>query len=472
MVHDFPARPFVERLVAYGSTFGRQLSDSLRLPLRIYLKRLWPAPERAPVNPWLKLLARAMARHMHAAGFDGVDHVCDEFLRRPVIQQADHANIVLDIETFLNNYLFHIGAAEAGANVALHSQCTTVVCFSRRVPPRGPVFLETRGGRYNVFGLSKTTYKNATFCALPGPVVLALAPIEGPDPAGDPVLSQLIGRSFPNAVEAYRRCNEELWERLAVGRGVRRVQVDEGMAAEAVALHLQDTASPVYHLLFDPALRDRFLETKRAVVESSRNIVINRAAPDFFWYRKGARLHPVVVRGTGRHAELMVETDGSPLPITYEPSAIVAALRSGDLHSDRFLAYMVRSLLPGAIAVGGSVQQDYVDTYRHILLETHRICPYLGETEITTVSRPDLSRLGGMPLVELTLPEHKSRLSTLHPGSDLSWFDEEYLDRPVRQTIGRLDCVWFYENYLRRADARRTFEAHRKGSVRDHSRDQ
>jgi hypothetical protein len=281
--NDFPARPLIDQLVAYGSTFGRQLSESLQVPLRRYLKGLWTAPDPVSANPWLRLLAQAMARHLYADEFDGVDQVCDEFLRRPVIQQADHANLLLDVETFLNNYLFHIGAAEAGANIAVHSQCTTVVCFSRRVPPRGPVFLETRGSRYNVFGLSKTTYKNATFCALPGPVVLAMTPIDGPGQTGDPVLSRLIGRSFPNAVAAYRQCNEELWNSLAVGRGVRRVQVDEGMAAEALAMHLENPASPVHHLLFDSTLRDSFLETKRAVVDSSWNIVINRSAPDFFW---------------------------------------------------------------------------------------------------------------------------------------------------------------------------------------------
>lgn len=448
------AGPFVDRLVAYGSSFGRQLAALEHTPLREYLRSLFAPPDQPDPRPWLGFLMEAMARHLDAAGHAEASAVCSGFERWPVLQQSDHSALLLDAETFLNNYLFHVAAREAGVPYAVNSQCSTVVCFSRRVPPRGPVFLRTRGGLYNVFGLSKTVYKNASFCALPGPLTMKLEAIEGPAPAADPLLSDLCGRTFDDAADAYRICNERIWQRLAIEGPVIRVQVDERMTSEAIALHLTDAASPVHRLLFDPAVRDAFLEAKRTLVDSPRNIVINRAEPDWFWYRKGPRLHPVVLTGTSDQARFVIETTGEPLPIPYASKPMAAALRSGDLVGDRVLSYLVRCLLPGAVAVGGSVQQDYVDCYQLMVRETQRVRPFLDERDARTADRPDLSRIGGATLIEPDADD-QALLTMLGTDTDLSELDRRHLGQPVGRTIGRLDCVWFYEDNLLRVDERR-----------------
>jgi len=184
---EFAAAGFVDRLVEAGSNLGRQLSGAMRIPLRKYLRGLIPPARETPPNRNLRLLAEAMGRYPAASGEDDVSAVCDAFVRAPVIQQADHSNLLLDTETFLNNFLFHAAAREAGLKVAIHSQGSTVACLSRRMPVGGPVFLRTRGGCYQLFDCSKRLLKNSSFCALPMPATLTMRGIEGavPEPKRD-----------------------------------------------------------------------------------------------------------------------------------------------------------------------------------------------------------------------------------------------------------------------------------------------
>lgn len=70
----YPALERVHRLSAAGSELGRQLERGLDVPPRMYRGSIVPAS------------------------------VCEHLLHVPVIQQADHSNLLLDAETFLHNY--------------------------------------------------------------------------------------------------------------------------------------------------------------------------------------------------------------------------------------------------------------------------------------------------------------------------------------------------------------------------------
>lgn len=451
MPDEYPSAAFVNRLLSYGSDLGRQLDAAMPVPLREYLRSLFCASGQPRAVRWLDLLLEALFRALKRQGRADADEVCAHFARMPVLQQSDHSNLLLDTETLLNNYLFQLAAREAGARFAPNSQCSTVVCFSQRVPPRGPVFLSTRDALLNVFGLSKTTYKNASFCALPGPLTLRFEPLAGCLRTEDPVLSPLLGRAFPAAPDAYQICNDEIWRQLRIDTDVRRIQVDESMTSEAIALHIEDPDSPVHHLLFDSDLCGTFLTVKREVVDSVQNIVINRAEPDWFWYRRGARLHAMIA-------------DRNEMPIPYHAQPVARELRNGNLYGDRILSYLVRCILPGAVAVGGTVQQDYVWAYRQMLIETNRRRPFLTTDEAAVVARGDLSRLGGAPLIELN-QQSEAMFAALGPDTDLAQWADDWLDKPVGVTAGRLDCAWFYEINLRRVDERKS----RKGSPDDGS---
>jgi hypothetical protein len=437
----------IGRLVAGGSDLGVQLQRALDLPLREYLRSLIPAPQTQP-NVHMLRLATALERYLVRHGDEDVSAVCDHLLRVPVIQQADHSNLVLEAETFLNNWVFHLASSEAGAKVAITNQCSIVSTLGRPSPPLGPNFLRTRGTLFGVYPLSKKYLKSARFCALPGPLTMTFDVLDGSayDVAADPVLSRLVGLTAPDAPTGYRRANDQIWADIDVDQDVRRVQIDDGLAAECVADHLEDPDSPIFQLIFNPQVRDAFVAVKRRLVDSPDNVVVNRAAPDFLWFRSGNRLRSVELVGTGSDA-WFAELHGQPLPVPYEPAAIASALRAGVLYVDRVLAYIVRCLLPGITAIGGTAQQDYVLLYRRMLLETHAEVPFLDTDDLARIRRTDHSRLGGRPLLELTREEFTG-IRTLGPSSALSELAKTFLDRPVGETIGDLKCARYIERAM------------------------
>jgi hypothetical protein len=450
LARPYPATEVVRRLAAAGSDLGEQLERSLDLPLRAYLAGLIPAPESSPNEHRVRLVG-AVERYLNAHGDFDVDAVCDHLLRVPVMQQADHSNLLFDAETFLHNVVFFWAAHQGGAQIAIMNQCSTVSCLSRRVPVLGPTFLRTRSSLLRVFPIPKKHLKDSTFCFLPGPVTMTLDRLEGScDVPNDPVLGPLIGRTFPDAPTAYRIVNDELWRSLDLDHSVRRVALDAAVYADVMAEHLEDPTSPVHRLLFDPAVRDTFLQTKRRLVDDPDNLVVNRAAPDFLWWRKGARLYQVVLVGEGDQAGWFIEATGAPMPVPYEPAVFAEALRTGILHPDRIITYLVRCLLPGVVAVGGVAQQDYVKLYRRMFLEAHAETPFLTADDVAQLERTDLSRLGGRALVEPTV-ESANFTRFLGPATPLHEFEAMSLDRTVGETIGELKAV---RALLRKLDER------------------
>jgi hypothetical protein len=441
----YPASEFVGRLCDAGSQLGSQLRGVLDVRLRDYLATM-PAVAPSPPNRYREWLARAFERTLIAHGDDG-GRAAAHLLATPVIQQADHANLLLDPETLLNNYLFAVGCREAGVPIMLTSQCSTVSCIARRQPVAGPTFLRTRGCLYQVLPFSKRTLKDASFCALPGPVSLTFELRAGSWRAdADPLLAPFVGQSAHGAPEAYRRANQALWRRLGI-EDVTWVVVDESTTSETIATHLADPTSALTRLVLEPPVRDRFLRHKRAIVASPTNLAINRAAPDFFYYRSGSRLVPLVLRGEGAHATLELETTGAPCPVPLEAAALAEALRTGVIYGDRVLAYLARCLLPGVVAVGGTSQQDYVDCYRQMMLATHGDVAFLDADEVATLRRPDLSRIGGAALTELT-GELARVVAELGRDARLADIDGLILDRTVGATLGTLACARYLEPRL------------------------
>lgn len=433
-----------------GFVIGKILENSAHIPLRQYLKTLIPGKKNTN-NKYFNYVLKGISEYLFKYKYHDIDGVCSHFESHPVIQQADHSNILLDEKTFLNNYLFAIASAEAGAKKMVISQCSTVSCLSRRDPVEGPVFLRTRGELLKLFSFSKRMLKDSSFCSLPGPIVLDIKVLDGEtrNLAEDSLLSSFIGRKFETSTECYYVCNNEIWQKLGNPFGIERIGVDESMTSKIASYHICDEDSPIYKLFFDPHIRDTFLEVKKNLISLSQKRVINRASPDFLWFRKGYRLVPLILVGQGEKAQFYLEDQNIPLPFTFGPATIANALQNGDLFVDRIIAYLVRCLLPGVVAVGGTSQQDYVLEYQKMLLECHNNAPFLSSEEISQVQAPNLSLLGGAPLLELNLNQKKV-VSDLSESTDLKAFDDTFLELPVGITIGKLNCArYLLENYKR-----------------------
>lgn len=437
------AAKLIVALVVAGSDFGRQMAAQSDLPLREALCRLLTTDDVPPPNPHRERLAAALHTDLDRRGDPDAELAAQTLLRHPLIQQADHSNLLLDEETFINNWLHHLACRLRGESVMLVSQCSTVACLSARQPIAGPVFLRTRGQIWQIFGHSKRRLKNAHFCLLPPPLRLEL-----PDEGARALCGHPEKRDFADAPEAYRYANAHFWAALDLPGDVRRIATDESMTADLLAMHLEHEG-PLRSLFFDPDVRETFLRCKREYVRSRHNLGINRALPDLLWLADGTRMNEVEWGDDGPRWR----SGGEPLPIAWTPADVTVALRSGRAYPSRFIAYTIRCLLPGVVALGGSVQQDYVQGYRRILLATDTLRPFLSAAERATIEWSGASRISGRPLLE---PDAAlaAAIQNLSSYQDIAEFEELLLNRPLGATIGRLSAVGFYWDILQRVNTR------------------
>lgn len=438
------AAALIVALVEAGSDFGRQLAAQSKLPLREVLYRLIDTDDVPKTNSHRELLAEALYTDLDRRGDPDAELAAQTVLRHPVIQQADHANLLLDEETFINNWLHHLACRLRSEPVMLVAQCSTVACLSSRRPVIGPVFLRTRNRLWQIFEHSKRQLKNSHFCLLPPPLRLDLH---------DPSLRVLFGhpeaRNFTDAPEAYRYANQNFWAALDLPGDICRIATDERMTAELLAMHLERDG-PLRRLFFDSEIRDTFLRVKREYVHSCQNLGINRTLPDLLWLACGTRLHEVEWSDYGPRWRSV----GEPLPIEWTPPDIIAMLRTGRAYASRFVAYTIRCMLPGVIALGGSVQQDYVQDYRRILLATDDLQPFMCADERAAIEWSGASRVSGRPLLE---PDGMlaTAIQKLSSYEDIAEFEEQLLARPLSVTIGRLSTVDFYWDILQRVKIRK-----------------
>ncbi len=441
---NYPASDFIANLGKRGFVISNIITESLNLTLRNYLTSLIPSIP-ASNNRHLNYFTQSLEKYLSIRGHKKINDICNDLLNFPVIQQADHSNLLIDEETFLNNFLFYLACSEAGIHSMITSQCSIVSCISRRSPFFGPVFVRTQQKSYKTFSFSNRLLKNSNFCSLPGPVKLSaeLVTVLRRAFKYNSDFDSCFERNYDSAPEAYRSFNDYIWKSLFKNEITKRVAIDEDLTSDLMAIHISNIDSPIHTLLFDYHMRDLFIKTKNEFILSKRNLVINKSSPDFFWYRKGTRLYPVILHGCGKKAKFVLEHDHSELPVLYNAKDIAKALRENVLYVDRFIGYLIRCLLPGIVAVGGTSQQDSIKHYQEIILTCHEIESFLDSHDLQCLSRNDLSKLGGAPLLALN-QEEKLTISNLNKNTDLREFSNAFLSKLFCQTIGDFSCA----NYL------------------------
>ena len=440
-------------LIKADARLGLDLAKAERVPLRHYLRSLFPSPMSRPNSSFAKL-QKAVTTYFRAAGDPDAELWAAEIAQFPIIQQADHSFLLLDSETLLNNLLFALGAEAAGARRALTIQCSSVSCISRRRPLRGSPFLDRRRATYNVFPFSKSVYARSAFLSLPRPVEAVFQPLDGRGPslASDPFLAPFAGARFASGVEAYRTMNAALWRDLSAGLDVELAVADDRLSSELIALHLEDESSPIHRLIFHPEARDTFLRLKRELLASPWNIGVNRPEPDHFWLlaRGSPRLRCMSFEPGASEPRYETGSGWRSCPFPFVPEVAAAAVRRGELVPDIILISLARCLLPGVDAIGGPSQQDYVALYQRLLLGCDDAAGLLSARDRATAARPYPSRLGGAPLLEVD-EELQSDLDRLTPGTKAADVLGPYLDLSVGETIGTLSCAQYLAGHAARA---------------------
>ena len=429
------------KLSVEGFRSAQILLEARNMTLKNYLKKIIPKTLRIANNSHFDSVLSSIAMYLDQRGvsIDRIENICNHLKKFPVIQQADHSNLLLDMETFLNNYLFSIGSKEAGANQIVVSQYSTVSCVCSLKPLIGPAYIRTRNNLYKILPYSKQKLKKSNFCCLTEPLETSFELLKGTELKNDPLINNLSNRKFSSGTEAFWICNNEIWDSLNSKYCIPRAAIDESVTSELLAMHITDKNSPIRRLLFDIDVRDNFLKIKRSFVHSSKNRVMNRSIPDFFWYRSNSMLYPLELRGIDKKAKFYIAEKNIPFPISYTPHDLAAALRNGLLYGDIILSYFARCLLPEITTIGGLSQQEYVEHHRNIFLDTHSSSSFLTKDEVQSLMRDDLSQLGGYPLLELDT-HVKSILSWIDSNTDLDSFINNILPIPVWKTIGHLTC--------------------------------
>jgi len=423
-----------------GFKSAQLLLEARNMSLKNYLKKIIPKSLQM-TNTHFDFVLSSIARYLdhRCVSIDRIENTCNHLRDFPVIQQADHSNLLFDMETFLNNYLFSIGSKESGASQIVISQYSTVSCVCSLKPLTGPAYLRTRNNLYKIFPFSKQKLKKSNFCCLSEPLETSFELLDGIEQKNDSMINNLSNRQFASGTEAFWVCNNEIWNNLNSTYIIPRVAIDESVTSELLAMHITDKNSPIRRLLFDIDVRDSFIKRKREFVHSSKNRVMNRSIPDFFWYRHNSMLYPIELRGKNNNAKYYIAEKNIPFPVPYTPDNLASELRNGTLYGDIILSYFARCLLPEITTIGGLSQQEYVEHHRNIFLDTHSCSPFLTKDEVQSLMRDDLSRLGGYPLLELDT-QVKKTLSWIDSKTDLDFFINDILPRPIWKTIGNFTC--------------------------------
>lgn len=435
---DHPAA----RLAACGSALGLYLQSVCHRSLGQHLDALMLAD---PPNPSLsfRLCLETLFRHLSQKAGCDAQACCDELRALPVIQQADHASLLLDKETLLNNLLFALGARRAAARSIITVQCSSVSCIAHRSPYRGPPFLHTRNGYYDVFGLSIRTYSRAAFCELTGPVIAKFVP--SPTSASldrDPLLGPLHGCAWAGPLECFEAVNAELWEALGGMQMPKLTILDDRFSYELVAAHLDTKDSPLYRLVFDPQITRAYLEIRETLSSLPTAREVSATARGYFWVRAGRRFEAVMTEPSSRGIVSMIPVSRDRSTFSIDKSELPSLIRARKLIPTKMLIYFARCLLPGIRAIGGTSQLDYLTHYRTLLLELQARTSLLDTDDLLNVRRSDLNHLGGAPLLE---PDSDLAETLALAQGKTDWGDtfQRFLSRPLRETVGGLHCAGY-----------------------------
>ncbi|PQQ36107.1 hypothetical protein C6H68_21285 [Photorhabdus luminescens] len=209
--------------------------------------------------------------------------ICYALAKTPVLQQADHSNLLLDQETFLNNFIYGLSLGLNGNNIGLTLQCSTVSCLTNRNPIKGPTFLKIRGKSIALVDLSKRSLKNTSFCSLPKPFTFK---ITGNFDEENNIINQFLqkidGLTFPSAELAYALINAEIGNLIAKETGTHIYFIDEYFTNELVVSHIKNRGSLVYNLIFDEDIREKFLNNRNTFINSHENKILGNNQSDFF----------------------------------------------------------------------------------------------------------------------------------------------------------------------------------------------
>lgn len=369
-----------------------------------------------------------------------IQEIIDQFINVPVMQTADSCQLLYDIETFLNNFIYQIGMRQKKCKYLISQQCSTVKMLMYHKPLIGPGFVHLEDGIYKVFDLSKKkmansnvgSLKNTTFTFTPEKLF-------GESNRLPTILSELKGSTYKNAAEAFLYANNKIWENIDSDEKLRLIQVDETYSSEIIANMLEDASHPLSLLLFDEEVRAIFLREINAFI-TSPNCLFLRNSTDFFYVEQNEQL--VAARLSLDKQFLIANNGRDQIKVSFTRKEVIARLRAGKLYPNLLIAYLGISIFPMITAVGGSSQYEYLVEIQQILNATLIKTKILDNETISILTGNNLSTmLSGL------IESEKDKfhvIKALDRGVNISELENYFRHRKIQDLMGNLSYFEYF----------------------------
>jgi hypothetical protein len=340
--------------------------------LQEYCSSLWHQPCTGPTS-WqacgVEHVRRALQKTLIQSYPDWpIESVLSTWDQLPLLQTADHLQLILDPSTASNNVAFAIGAESVGAKYAFVNASSTITMETRN--RFGPGWLYLRGKPINVFGFPRKKLKRSSVCAARWRRPIQLEPHCSAQMSVSELgfLSQvrnwLSHLPIETPANALVSANSLIWEKMRSSKMPRIVWTDDRLIAEIVALHIEDDKSPLMRMLFQPSTCEYVLATLKA--SATRLPKACTLATDLFWLLRGDRIRPLRLQA----GVLVEQSRTSCVRIPFCRAAVLDNLRKWVLFPDLFLSFAALTYFGNCYVAGGTSQLLYLSLFIETLRQT------------------------------------------------------------------------------------------------------
>jgi len=368
----------------------------------------------------------------------------------PLMQTADHSQLIYDPATFLNNFIFHSAIKQAGLEYAVVQQCSTVRMLTTNSPKSGPGVLTLNDELYRVFDTSNRKLVSSNVATLRNPRYL-LEPMGTTKNQKIPqVLHELRGLQFPDAATAFREANNKIWS--AIGSKDKRelVLFDEYLSSEIIPRMILTPNHILNNLLFDPEASGVFRDTIRDFV-SSIDCLLLTDTTDFFWGRTRDQLSSMKL--SSQRDVLQTDKSSKGVQIEFSPESVAYNLMNKNIYPNLLLSMVAVSILPQTTAVGGSSQFEYIPEIQEILSRTLAKVNLVPGEYIKTITENFLSTM----LSHLLPTTHPifNELAALDYGNDILRFGEDLQNTSLAELMEDYSGFSYFSKLFERRDSRK-----------------
>lgn len=427
-------------LLAAGFRSIRQLEDNRHLTVLDYVRRA--ANEARLVadrpTPSRQVFHQTFAKHCQAYFKNNparAEKAAAQMRRAPMMQLADHGDLLLDRQTFMNNYLYQMAGREANYDFLFTQQCTRVHCMMDKHGPQGPIgpaYVHRDMDVFQIFNKSNNALARSSVATLQDvPVmwqplgILTSPSASAPTPE---VIKPFIGAVFPRAATAINTMNQHIWRSFSCKAKKELVLFDEDFTCDLVADYLKDGNNSLARLVTGPDTRRAFLEVRQEYRVAHPHSMIDTGT-ELFWMNGGQSLRAATFSADGK------SLGANGAEISTDRESLIEALRTRRIYPDLSLSYLALSILPNIPAFGGASQHEYVPAIRDVACMADARIPFLDPAERGTLPHSNTSVLLSSMIMELPMPA-KRALGMLDKDTKLDQLESEFAAKNMGDLSG------------------------------------